>query len=112
MSHPHSAFSWQNYCLAIFMRHRKSHVSRSRVPNRFLGLYGDSPLQLAKSRSERNSYTGASLWEVLGVRHPPILRDCWQISKLSAFVGKCRIVGGVKEASIFMPILPTVSQLR
>ena len=34
------------------------------------------------------------------------------ISKISAFVGKYRIAGGVKEASIFMPILLTVSQLQ
>ena len=41
MAHPHSAFSWQNYCLAILMRYRKSHVSRSRVPNRCIRLSGN-----------------------------------------------------------------------
>jgi len=47
-----------------------------------------------------------------GMRYPSGLRGCWQVSKISAFVGKRMIVSGVKEASVFMPILQTVSQLR
>ena len=43
---------------------------------------------------------------------PHGLRGRRQISNISAFLGKCRIVGGIKEASIFMSILSTVSQLR
>ena len=43
---------------------------------------------------------------------PPGFRGCRQISKMSAFADECRVVGGVKEASIFIPDLPTVSQLR
>ena len=45
------------------------------------------------------------------MRYTPGLRDCKQISNISAFAGKCRIVDGVKEASIFMASLPTVFQL-
>ena len=55
---------------------------------------------------------GASLWEVCGVRYPPGLRSCRQISKISAVVGNSRIAGGIKVASIFMPIVQTVLQLR
>ena len=52
---------------------------------------------------------GASVRGMHGVRHPPGLRGSRQISNISAFVSKCRIVGGVKEASIFILILQTVS---
>ena len=48
---------------------------------------------------------------VHGVRHPRGLRGCRQISKISVFVGISRLPVGIIEASIFMPILPTVSQL-
>ena len=46
-----------------------------------------------------------------GVRHPPGLRDCRQISKILAFVGKYRVSGSIKEASIFMPTLPKVTDI-
>ena len=42
----------------------------------------------------------------------PGLRSCRQISKILAFVDKSRITCGVKEASIFVPILSTIRQLR
>ena len=38
----------------------------------------------------------------------PCLRRCRQISKISAFVGKSRMAGGVREASLFVPILSTI----
>ena len=46
------------------------------------------------------------------MRHSPDLRDCRLISNISAFVGKSSIAGGIQQAPLFMPILPTVSQLR
>ena len=55
--------------------------------------------------------TGASLWGLCGVWHP-LVPDCWEISKISACIGKFGIGGGVREASIFMPILQTISQLH
>ena len=55
---------------------------------------------------------GALLWEVCGVRYPSGPRGFRQISKISAVVGNSRIADGIKVASIFMPIVQTVSQLR
>ena len=60
----------------------------------------------------RKGESGASLWGGACGGASPGLGSCRQISKISAFVGKSRIAGVIKEASIFMPILPTVSQLR
>ena len=59
-------------------------------------------------------YSGVPLWVggCVGYGTPMASEAVGNISRLLAFVGKCRIVGGVKEAKIFMPILPTVSQVR
>ena len=42
---------------------------------------------------------------VLGVQYPLASETVDKISKISAFFGESRITGGVKVASIFMPIL-------
>ena len=65
MPHPHSAFSSQNYCLAIFMRHRKSHVSRSRVPNRCIRLSGNYQPTRSSGPNRPNRFVQLS-------RNPPL----------------------------------------
>ena len=57
-------------------------------------------------------FSGASSWVVREVRHPSGPGNCRRNSKIPTFVGKYKIVVGVKEASIFMPILPIIRQLR
>jgi len=60
----------------------------------------------------RNLCPGTSVWGVCVVRHPPGVRGYGQTYKISDFIGKSRIPGCVKDASVFMPIVLTVSYLQ
>ena len=52
---------------------------------------------------------GASLWGAAWGATPPGHRGCRQMSRISAFVGKSRIAGGIKETLTFMPFADCIT---